>query len=115
MSGKFCFSIDRGGTFTDVYAICPNGKERSLKLLSVDPLNYNDAPREAIRRIIQEVRKHVISFHCTVSKSEIITDNIEVNSIQSFVVTLFQKLNGETCGDNSITANTCFHLVRIVI
>uniref|UniRef100_A0A0V0G356 Putative oxoprolinase n=1 Tax=Triatoma dimidiata TaxID=72491 RepID=A0A0V0G356_TRIDM len=54
MAGKFRFAIDRGGTFTDVYAICPNGKERSLKLLSIDPLNYDDAPREAIRRIIEE-------------------------------------------------------------
>ncbi|KAK9498449.1 hypothetical protein O3M35_003084 [Rhynocoris fuscipes] len=54
MSNKFRFAIDRGGTFTDVYAICPNGKEKTLKLLSVDPSNYADAPREAIRRVIEE-------------------------------------------------------------
>ena len=53
---KFCFSIDRGGTFTDVYAQCPGGKVRVMKLLSEDPTNYQDAPREAIRRIIGEVR-----------------------------------------------------------
>ena len=53
---KFRFSIDRGGTFTDVYAQCPDGKVRIMKLLSEDPLNYPDAPREAIRRIIGEVR-----------------------------------------------------------
>lgn len=29
---------------------------RVLKLLSVDPSNYEDAPREGIRRILQEVR-----------------------------------------------------------
>ena len=23
---QFCFAIDRGGTFTDVYALCPGGK-----------------------------------------------------------------------------------------
>ncbi len=51
----FRFSIDRGGTFTDVYAECPNGRVRVLKLLSEDPDNYSDAPREAIRRIMQEV------------------------------------------------------------
>lgn len=51
----FKFAIDRGGTFTDVYARCPNGKVRVMKLLSVDPQNYEDAPREAIRRILQEV------------------------------------------------------------
>ncbi|KAK7115257.1 5-oxoprolinase-like [Littorina saxatilis] len=53
-SGGFQFAIDRGGTFTDVWSRCPNGKVRVLKLLSEDPLNYPDAPREAIRRIIQE-------------------------------------------------------------
>lgn len=53
-AGKFKFAIDRGGTFTDVYAICPDGKERVTKLLSVDPSNYPDAPREGIRRILEE-------------------------------------------------------------
>ncbi|XP_071448499.1 5-oxoprolinase [Hetaerina americana] len=51
---KFKFAIDRGGTFTDVYSICPGGKVRVMKLLSVDPANYSDAPREGIRRILQE-------------------------------------------------------------
>ena len=50
----FRFSIDRGGTFTDVYAECPNGKVVVLKLLSEDPA-YPDARTEAIRRILQEV------------------------------------------------------------
>lgn len=50
----FQFAIDRGGTFTDVFARCPNGKVRVMKLLSVDPQNYDDAPREAIRRILQQ-------------------------------------------------------------
>lgn len=49
---KFEFSIDRGGTFTDVYAKCPNGEIVIDKLLSNDPKNYDDAPSEAIRRII---------------------------------------------------------------
>ncbi|CAK8691869.1 unnamed protein product [Clavelina lepadiformis] len=52
--GKFQFAIDRGGTFTDIYAKCPNGKTRVMKLLSVDPQNYPDAPREGIRRIMEE-------------------------------------------------------------
>lgn len=55
-TGKFQFAIDRGGTFTDVYARCPNGKIRVMKLLSEDPANYSDAPREGIRRILQEVK-----------------------------------------------------------
>ncbi|KAK3716070.1 hypothetical protein QZH41_007242 [Actinostola sp. cb2023] len=54
LKGAFRFAIDRGGTFTDVYAECPNGKVRVMKLLSEDPDNYEDAPREGIRRILQE-------------------------------------------------------------
>ena len=54
-TGKFHFAIDRGGTFTDVWALCPNGTVRVLKLLSEDPRHYKDAPTEAIRRILQEV------------------------------------------------------------
>lgn len=52
---KFQFAIDRGGTFTDVYARCPSGKTRVMKLLSADPANYPDAPREGIRRILEQV------------------------------------------------------------
>ena len=52
----FRFAIDRGGTFTDIYAKCPNGKVCVMKLLSHDPDIYDDAPREGIRRIIQQVK-----------------------------------------------------------
>ncbi|XP_078458013.1 5-oxoprolinase isoform X1 [Lampetra planeri] len=52
--GTFQFAIDRGGTFTDVFARCPGGRVRVLKLLSEDPAHYPDAPREGIRRILQE-------------------------------------------------------------
>ncbi|KAM4688297.1 5-oxoprolinase isoform 1-T2 [Discoglossus pictus] len=51
---KFQFAIDRGGTFTDVFARCPGGKVRVMKLLSEDPANYRDAPTEGIRRILEE-------------------------------------------------------------
>lgn len=52
----FSFAIDRGGTFTDVFAVCPNGRTVVTKLLSEDPARYPDAPREAIRRVLSEVR-----------------------------------------------------------
>lgn len=52
--GKFDFAIDRGGTFTDVFARMPDGRERVLKLLSWDPQNYKDAPTEGIRRVLEE-------------------------------------------------------------
>lgn len=52
---QFRFCIDRGGTFTDIYAEVPGEPGwRVLKLLSVDPSNYEDAPREGIRRVLEE-------------------------------------------------------------
>nr|XP_008122897.1 PREDICTED: 5-oxoprolinase [Anolis carolinensis] len=54
MGEKFRFAIDRGGTFTDVFALCPAGRVRALKLLSEDPAAYPDAPTEGIRRVLQE-------------------------------------------------------------
>lgn len=44
---------DRGGTFCDVIAQIPGREDVVFKLLSVDPQNYSDAPREAIRRVLE--------------------------------------------------------------
>ncbi|POM68224.1 5-oxoprolinase [Phytophthora palmivora] len=58
----FRFAIDRGGTFTDVYAemdvLDTQGnvvdvRPKVIKLLSEDPANYPDAPREGIRRVLE--------------------------------------------------------------
>lgn len=68
---KFC--IDRGGTFTDVYAEIPGKPEgRVMKLLSVDPSNYDDAPVEGIRRILVEFTGKKIP-----RSSKLPTDKIE--------------------------------------
>jgi len=48
------FAIDRGGTFTDIYAEY-EGEIYVEKLLSEDPANYSDAPREGIRRLLKKV------------------------------------------------------------
>lgn len=60
-------AIDRGGTFTDIYAEIDRPdtsnpqtsttEQHVLKLLSVDPLNYRDAPTEGIRRVLQFATK----------------------------------------------------------
>ncbi|EXJ96274.1 5-oxoprolinase (ATP-hydrolysing) [Capronia coronata CBS 617.96] len=50
---KIRISIDRGGTFTDVHASVPGKPDIILKLLSVDPGNYQDAPTEGIRRVLE--------------------------------------------------------------
>ncbi|KAK1999727.1 hydantoinase B/oxoprolinase [Colletotrichum falcatum] len=47
-------SIDRGGTFTDCVASVPGQDDILVKLLSVDPGNYPDAPVEAIRRVLEK-------------------------------------------------------------
>ncbi|KAL5363113.1 Hydantoinase B/oxoprolinase-domain-containing protein [Aspergillus floccosus] len=54
-SGKVTISIDRGGTFTDVHAIVPGRPDIILKLLSVDPAHYQDAPTEGVRQILELV------------------------------------------------------------
>ncbi|KAJ8762647.1 hypothetical protein K2173_010668 [Erythroxylum novogranatense] len=70
---KLRFCIDRGGTFTDVYAEIPGQPHgRVLKLLSVDPSNYDDAPVEGIRRILEEYTGDKIP-----RSSKIPTQNIE--------------------------------------
>ena len=45
------FWIDRGGTFTDVVALRPDGIVETAKLLSENPGQYDDAAVEAIRRL----------------------------------------------------------------
>ncbi|RWS24841.1 5-oxoprolinase-like protein [Leptotrombidium deliense] len=54
MSGvcRVSFSVDRGGTFTDVFAVSSNGNYHILKLLSEDKDNYEDSTVEGIRRIL---------------------------------------------------------------
>ncbi|RMZ02883.1 hypothetical protein D0860_07040 [Hortaea werneckii] len=52
---KVKIAIDRGGTFTDCLGIV-EGREDNIvvKLLSQDPSNYDDAPIEGIRRILEQ-------------------------------------------------------------
>ncbi|KAK4942678.1 hypothetical protein LTR10_017627 [Elasticomyces elasticus] len=47
-------AIDRGGTFCDFWASVPGSSEDIVfKLLSVSPEEYNDAPTEGIRQILE--------------------------------------------------------------
>ncbi|KAJ7596011.1 Hydantoinase B/oxoprolinase-domain-containing protein [Mycena floridula] len=53
-TGRITIAIDRGGTFTDVLGIVPGwDRDIVIKLLSVDPDNYLDAPTEGIRRVLE--------------------------------------------------------------
>src|SRR3954451_11817180 len=52
MTGSWAFSIDRGGTFTDVVARAPDGRLLTAKLLSDNPEQYEDAAVEGIKRLM---------------------------------------------------------------
>ena len=57
-STQIRFAIDRGGTFTDVYAEIPESPGFIVeKLLSENPEKYSDAPIEGIRRIMERLGK----------------------------------------------------------
>ena len=47
------FAVDRGGTFTDVVAVTPDGALVTDKLLSENPGHYADAASEAVRRLME--------------------------------------------------------------
>lgn len=49
---RWRFLIDRGGTFTDIVAIAPDGLLRTAKLLSDNPDHYEDAAVEGMRRML---------------------------------------------------------------
>ncbi len=49
---RWQFWIDRGGTFTDIVAQCPDGKLLVHKLLSEHPGRYTDAPIQGIRDLL---------------------------------------------------------------
>ncbi len=51
-TGRWRIFVDRGGTFTDLVAIDPQGRLRVAKLLSVDPAHYRDATVEGVRRLL---------------------------------------------------------------
>ncbi len=44
--------VDRGGTFTDILALSPEGKWSSHKLLSENPEHYNDAVVEGVKQLL---------------------------------------------------------------
>ncbi|ORY25472.1 putative cytoplasm protein [Naematelia encephala] len=53
VSEKVKICIDRGGTFCDVIALSETKGDHLVKLLSVDPDNYPDAPTEGVRRVLE--------------------------------------------------------------
>ena len=54
MTGGWSFSIDRGGTFTDIVAHAPDGRLLTKKLLSDNPEQYDDAAVAGIGALMAE-------------------------------------------------------------
>src|SRR5665213_3348600 len=50
--GRWQFWIDRGGTFTDVVGLAPDGSLHTRKLLCENSAQYRDAAVEGIRRLL---------------------------------------------------------------
>ncbi|KAL4941187.1 hypothetical protein BDV06DRAFT_223341 [Aspergillus oleicola] len=69
--GGVRIAIDRGGTFTDVWASLPGRPDVVMKLLSVDPANYADAPTEGIRRVLSLYRGQEIPRGVPLPKSDL--------------------------------------------
>ncbi|MES1909909.1 MAG: hypothetical protein MHM6MM_002592 [Cercozoa sp. M6MM] len=59
MSRGYRFSIDRGGTFTDVYCESPSCEVKVLKVLSEDAA-YDNGPREGIRQALEHFEQREI-------------------------------------------------------
>ena len=49
---KWQFWVDRGGTFTDIVALSPDGDLRTCKMLSENPERYPDAAVAGIRQLL---------------------------------------------------------------
>ena len=64
---KWDFWIDRGGTFTDIVARCPDGELKALKLLSENPELYEDAALEGMRRVLIAEDPDRVFLHSQVS------------------------------------------------
>lgn len=51
-TGRWDFWIDRGGTFTDIIGVAPDGRLVARKLLSENPEHYDDAALQGIRDLL---------------------------------------------------------------
>ena len=110
-SGKFQFAIDRGGTFTDVWARCPNGETQVLKLLSEDPTNYPDAPREGIRRILAKV-----SASSVVDKRQNKLYEPSLSSVRCSLCTICYicRIPPKGCGDSKFALSNNYIICKII-
>ena len=66
------FSIDRGGTFTDIVAVAPDGRRVVRKLLSENPERYADAAVHGIREIAGDGAVGAVRMGTTVATNALL-------------------------------------------
>lgn len=93
---KIRIAIDRGGTFTDCIGNPGSGKPEDdvvIKLLSVDPKNYPDAPLEGIRRLLEILQNKKIPRGIPLDLSEV--ESLRMGTTLATNCAL--ERNGERC------------------
>lgn len=94
--GNIRIAIDRGGTFTDCIGNAGSGRQEDdvvIKLLSVDPKNYPDAPLEGIRRLLEIIQDRKIPRGIPLDISEV--SSIRMGTTLATNCAL--ERNGEPC------------------
>lgn len=95
-TGNLRIAIDRGGTFTDCIAnpgTTSHKDDLVIKLLSLDPKNYEDAPLEGIRRILEHFTQKKIPRGTKLDVSTV--KNIRIGTTLATNCAL--ERNGEPC------------------
>ncbi|KAK7196774.1 5-oxoprolinase [Novymonas esmeraldas] len=94
---SFRFAIDRGGTFTDIIAHVTHADgavtQEVVKLLSVDPQHYPDAPSEGIRRVMRKFIPDTVAATGPVDVSHL----EEVRMGTTVATNALLEHNGERC------------------
>ncbi len=77
MSGGWQFFVDRGGTFTDVVALAPDGTVHVRKLLSDNPEHYKDATVKGIEDLLGQDCLDMVKVGTTIATNALLERNGE--------------------------------------
>ncbi|MBX9879843.1 MAG: hydantoinase B/oxoprolinase family protein [Candidatus Obscuribacterales bacterium] len=72
MSGGWQFFVDRGGTFTDVVAVAPDGAVHVRKLLSDNPDHYRDATVAAVQQLSGQDKVSMVKVGTTIATNALL-------------------------------------------
>ncbi len=98
---KWQFWIDRGGTFTDIVALHPNGYLLTHKLLSDNPQHYQDAAVQGIRDILGLAKNEPLPTH-QIAAVKILVDFAPCDDMKRAFATAHQQRFGFIRFDKSL-------------